>query len=170
MTTLSGEIDIKDALKLALDWHDHVPVSDLPRLAARAFEPSGEVEFHFEILKGIDSLVKLSVKAKATIIMQCQRCLQPMPVSIDTNTQLVPIYKEAQAKTLDPAYDPLDLTLGPVTYQDLLEDECLLALPQVPLHDLDTCQAKLPEPVEVPEVKKNPFMVLKGLKDDKTGK
>ncbi len=64
---------------------------------------------------------------------------------------------------LEVGEDPLDLLA-------LVEDELLLALPIVPLHDPEICQPPVgpdePEPSEDEVTRSNPFSVLAQLKRD----
>lgn len=157
---LVDQIDIHTALKFGLNLEGELALGDLPRLLAKSYEPQGSVNYKIQIHQGIDSLVRLTLHATVKLTLQCQRCLKPMPYSFETSSELVPVYKLEDAKNLDPQYEPLDLTTGPITYQDLLEDECILALPQIALHKADECTVKIPEAPPEPK-RQNPFEVLK---------
>jgi len=88
---------------------------------------------------------------KAQVELVCQRCLGPLPLRLAVPVSLGLIRAEAEAAGLPEAYDPLGL---PEAYDPLLvadegarvadwvEDELLLALPQIPRHeDRRDCEA-----------------------------
>lgn len=169
--SLQTKIDINEALKRGLDLHGTLAVTIFPRLLARLQDSEGEINFRIYVSKNIDSQERIHIHAEGSVSLQCQRCLKTMQSPLNTDVTLVPIYNADDTKLLDIEEEPLDLTGDAVTYLDILEDECLLALPQIPLHDPKDCCAELPDPeFEATPKRENPFKVLKGLKDDKNGK
>ena len=93
---------------------------------------------------GADDETWLHVEADATVTMQCQRCLQPVPVriAVDRWLRFVP-GGEAAAAALDADSEDDVLPLQrAVDAQALVEDELLLELPLVPRHD--ACPQPLP--------------------------
>lgn len=105
------------------------------------------------------------------LIMTCQRCLEPVEYQIEARPHLVLVWSEDQMKALPEHLDPLLVGEERVPLADLLEEELLLALPLVAMHD--TCPAPLapqrPEQDEAPETPKrdNPFAVLASLRDQR---
>jgi uncharacterized protein len=107
----------------------------------------------------------LHVKAAATFALECQRCLQPMPVSLEIDRSFLFVHGEDAAAQLDADSedDVLALTRA-LDLGELIEDELLLALPIVPRHE--ACPVPLPVRPNDPlaDEKPNPFAVLAGLK------
>ncbi|MEY4652072.1 MAG: hypothetical protein RI884_653 [Pseudomonadota bacterium] len=110
----------------------------------------------------------LHLKADGVLPLTCQRCLGPVdvPVAIDRAFRFVADEATAEAED-DASEEDLLVTSRAFDLPGLVEDEFLMALPLVPLHE--TC----PEPVrlsavdpgfEVESPQENPFAVLAGLK------
>jgi uncharacterized protein len=68
-------------------------------------------------------------------MVQCQRCLEPLPVTLAVDRQIRFVEGEEEAERLDADSDDDVLALEPATdLHALLEDELILALPLVPRH------------------------------------
>ena len=89
----------------------------------------------------------LHLRAQTSVVLQCQRCLQPTTEVLALDRQLRFVRGEDQAATLDEESEDDVLALQARTdLRELLEDELILALPLVPMHTL------CPQPlVAVPE-------------------
>ena len=113
----------------------------------------------------------LHLLAEADVVLQCQRCLQPLdePVRVDRHFRFVA--DESMAAALDDEMEDEVLELPKsLNLRDLVEDEMLLALPLVPRHTV--CPEVVPMQfgdVEEVEEKSNPFASLALLRKDKDG-
>ena len=102
--------------------------------------------------------------------MVCNRCLDGTDVIIDSQLEVVLVSNDEQAERLQEAFDICLVEDQKLFLQDFIEDEILLAMPIVILHD--QCEpAKelieaLPEneDTEAQQKEDNPFAVLKDLK------
>ena len=108
--------------------------------------------------------VWLDLKADAELPLTCQRCLKPVPVSLDVDQQVRFVETEAQAEAEDEVAEEDVLALTPeFDLLALVEDELILAVPLVALHG--ACSPEGYDPaVEAPIEKTNPFSVLAALK------
>jgi uncharacterized protein len=78
----------------------------------------------------------LHLQASATVLLQCQRCLQDMTEPLVVDRRIRFVRSEAEAARLDEDSDDDVLALVPrLDLQELFEDELILALPLVPRHD-----------------------------------
>ncbi len=114
----------------------------------------------------------------AELSLCCQRCLEPMKWSLNADVALAFIEHEHQIDELVEGYEPYLIESTPLMLSDIIEDEILLALPQVPMHDESVCKPAVKvnrqaEQVEVQDnvsqataKKKNPFAVLADFKSD----
>ena len=116
----------------------------------------------------------LSLTASATVVLQCQRCLQPMEEAVHVDRHFRFVRDEATAAALDEEMEDEVLELPrSLDLRELVEDEMLLALPLVPRHA--ACPQPLPrafgdvEEVEEAEQKANPFAALAALKKGGAG-
>jgi uncharacterized protein len=110
----------------------------------------------------------LHLRATAALVMQCQRCLGPVDVALDVKRSFRFVHGEDAAAQIDASSeeDVLAMTRA-LDLRELIEDELVLAMPLVPLHDV--CPIPLPIPVSANEVveRDNPFAALATLKSDR---
>ena len=94
--------------------------------------------------------------------LQCQRCLETMelPVTVDFHLLVDADEQMAQASGLD----CVTSEEGYLDLFDLVEDEIILAIPLITVHEDEDCNEYWPDATEEPVERENPFAVLKGLK------
>lgn len=131
-----------------------------------ADEVAWQAEGELRPVRGGEPEIWLHVQAQAQMDLECQRCLRPVSASLDAQRSFRFVTDEATAAEIDADSedDVLALTRALNLYE-LLEDELILALPLVPMHE--TC----PEPLAAPagdeppgEERPNPFAALAALK------
>ena len=112
----------------------------------------------------------LHLAAETKIALQCQRCLAPVDVVLAIERKFLFVHGEDAAAQLDASRedDVLALTRA-LDLRELVEDELLLALPLVPLHD--ACPAPLSVATDEGSAQErpNPFAALAALKRDGPG-
>lgn len=101
----------------------------------------GTVEVALEFGMDLEHRRNVGGRLHAEVQMRCQRCLQPMAVTIDQEIHLGMVPNEAAAQSLPGHYEPLVVTGEPVSLRELVEDELLLALPIAPAHPVGNCAA-----------------------------
>ncbi len=154
-------------------------LSKFERLAVDAQELGNDVrviwEAHGELKDGSGPTpqVWLHLQAHTTLLMVCQRCLELAPVEITANRSFRFAANEEQAAALDEECEEDVLVYErDFNLHDLVEDELLLAMPLVPLHEVCPSQPKMQvadaDFEAEPEVKPNPFGLLAGLKTGKS--
>lgn len=129
-------------------------------------ERPAEVELRFSSCDGVVALVE--GRAKAEVIWQCQRCLEPVSVSLDVPVRLALVGDAAVEEGLPDGFEPLEVLGEEMPLADLVEQELILAAPIVPQHDdcssPETVEAPPEEPVvEVVAPEKSPFKDLAAL-------
>lgn len=113
----------------------------------------------------------LDLQASAALPMQCQRCLTPVLQNIEAERSFRFVADEATAMALDDEAEEDILVMSrDFDALELVEDELILSLPLVPLHEV--CPEKVPMSAVDPEFelaaeRPNPFGVLAGLKTGK---
>jgi uncharacterized protein len=120
---------------------------------------------------GGENQVWLHLVADADVVLQCQRCLQPLDEAVHVDRHFRFVADEDTAAALDDEIEDEVLALPKsLNLRDLVEDEMLLALPLVPRHEV--CPETIPMQfgdVEIVEEKANPFASLALLRKDKDG-
>ena len=168
---LDVEAFAKEGGRLAGHW----PLAGFERLAESAHaeaRPAASddvvwgAEGELRPVRGGQPEVWLHVEARARMNLECQRCLGPVAASLNAQRSFRFVADEATAAEIDAESedDVLVLTRA-LNLKDLLEDELILTLPLVPMHD------RCPQPLSAPpasepaaEERPNPFAALAALK------
>ncbi len=143
-----------------------LPLSRLDRLCQSLQDGKGVVDISLDFDRDEVGQPRVMGRLTAILQLQCQRCMQTMglPVSVDVHLGIV--RTQRQAESLPDNYDPLLVSDEPMTAADIVEDELILALPLVALHEMADCPAA-GAPAGQDEVvaqRENPFAVLAELK------
>ena len=113
---------------------------------------------------------------EAPVILECQRCMGPMPYTLVSRFTLGLVTTDSQAQQLPKELEPFMIEDFSADLWSMTEDELLLVLPPFPLHERDECPASgvleafEPEGMAEESEKKsgdNPFSVLADLKTKK---
>ncbi len=148
-----------------------VPLSSLDRLEQSLVEAKGTVEVSLQFSRDEAGQPCVQGHAEATLRLQCQRCMQPMdwPVRLDFSLGIVT--SQGAAEQLTGEYDPLLVGDEPISVASIVEDELILALPLVAMHEKDACPAQavlqgLKAEAQTSTKRENPFAVLAQLKKE----
>ena len=167
-----SKLDVEALAKAGASLDGTWPVAELERLATStaAGAESGAVTWsargEHRAVRGSEPQVWLHLSADTQVMLECQRCLQPVAAEVHAERSFLFVQGENAAAELDADSedDVLALTRA-LDLRALVEDELLLELPLVPRHEV--CPEPLPvvdeEPLDVEE-KPNPFAVLASLK------
>lgn len=149
------------------DW----PLQKLDRLADLLLDPQGYVSSRLSL--GREGRLRyVTGDVCAEVQVTCQRCMQAMPLTLKADISLGLVSDEAQGDQLPDGYEPLLVIDGKTRLPDVIEDELLLAMPLVPMHDFDCSdylqqqQQRMSDEAEqaaAEKVQQNPFSVLKDL-------
>lgn len=124
---LSGQTDLSDLARLAADVPANAPA--VPPVAWTALA-------QWRARPGAGDQLWLHLQAQAQVPLTCQRCLAPAvePVEVDRWFRFVETEDQADAEDEDSQEDLL--VMAPqFDLSALLEDELIMSLPLVPLHD-----------------------------------
>lgn len=122
----------------------HFSVAELPRLKdAGALDGSTiDVRLRFSVF---DERPAIDGTLTGTLSLSCQRCIQPVPVSIEERFQLILVQQESADEP--GGYEPVVADAAQLDVRWLAEEQALLALPLVPLHAVGECdEAVAPSP------------------------
>lgn len=142
------QINVLSFARSKADIGGEAALASLPRLAGHLVEDSasrvdGAVPVHWRLrgrevpMPGGPVQVWLDLQAQARVVLVCQRCLEPvgLDLSIRRSYRFVGSEKQAEAEDLDSDEDVLALG-GALDALELLEDELLMTVPMVPMHDV----------------------------------
>jgi len=120
------------------------PLADFPRLYAQSVDAAQEAELSFSATGGerFDATghpqVWLHVSGHCQLTLECQRCLRPARLELGFGRDFRFVANEALAAVEDEESDEDVLVFArQFDLLELVEDELLMAMPLVPMHD--TC-------------------------------
>ena len=140
------------------------PLKDLPRLRDVLASDEGEVAYEVSGVRDERGRPALRLRVRGTLMLRCQRCLEPLAFEVQTDETLVlaATLAEIHAEPAD-AQAPDRVVAGKeMPLRELVEDELLLAVPYAPRHESCRAAGTRQQPQKV-----LPFAGLRGLMRDK---
>ncbi|WP_294912736.1 23S rRNA accumulation protein YceD [Tatumella sp. UBA2305] len=162
-------LDLLRSAQKRLDYHGVYTPDITERIAASVVSVDSDVECNMSFAIDEQRLAVLQGTASVQVTLSCQRCNQPFPHAVHVSYTFSPVRNDEQAEALPEGYEPVEVDeYGEVDLLAVIEDEIILALPVVPVHDSEHCEVsdadmvfgELPAEAEKP----NPFAVLASLK------
>ena len=150
-------------------------LQNMERLAPESIAPGAETAVNWTLVAqlrpgvGGQSDVWLHISADVSLPLTCQRCMAPVqtPVAVDQWYRFVASEDVAMAED-DASHEDLLVMTPQFDALEVLEDELLMALPLVPMHEvcptMPAFSAGETEMGELAPEKPNPFAALAQLK------
>lgn len=148
-----------------------VQFEKLPRLREVVTGIKGEVEVKIHCKKDRQDFTVVQGTAKAHILTVCQRCNGELGLDLELEFDYSPVGIGKSSDHLPSFYDVVEMDEeGNINLHQLVEDELMLALPIIPMHEESDCRFS-EKPLSFGEIKAeddkpNPFEILKQLKKD----
>lgn len=147
------------------------PISKLTRLGEVLLSSEGNVNAKLEFTHSV-GIASLRGRVSARLLVECQRCLNPMEIEVSGHFKFALVNSEDEFEFIPEEFEPYLLEGEEQSLIELIEDELLLSLPMVPVHE-DECSAYMAESnskiraaIEAEKKANNPFAALQALKDD----
>ncbi len=150
-------------------FEGQILLSELKRLGELLHLDAGDsgqrkIAVSFEFVRSEFDIPMLVGHLQASLDLECQRCLKPIqtPLELDFRLMIDASDEIVRQSSLDTLYSDdgfIDIT-------EVVEDELILAVPLVAMHEDTACNEDWPLPDTQPEAaaKENPFAVLQQLK------
>ena len=143
------------------------PVAEMSRLNQDCADQSGEISWTVDGATSKQGYPQMTLSVSGTVQLVCQRCLTPYSFEMDSSTVLMLGKDDEQADEIEEliADESVDVIVGSRScdIRDLIEDEALLALPQVPKHEV--CPDSVLLDVQK-SAKPSPFAGLKDMQSE----
>lgn len=146
-------------------------LSRLTRVSDLLATDDGEITVHLQFEVGEDHLHYVHGHMTGEIRVLCQRCMEPIVTAVDNKFELGIMDNPEIAKRLPDEIDPVYVDEGELLVFDMIEDELILSLPLIAMHDIKDCSAKehmqdtgFEKQLKEQEKRDNPFAILKDLK------
>lgn len=171
-------LDIRKLIAADVEVHACEPLKNFPRLRDMLESPldgseGSGVDIQLHCYVDMQGKRRIDGHVEARVQVKCQRCLQPMPLTLDSQFAVAAVWSDDEAEHLPKHLDPYIVGEGLQDVRPLIEDELIISVPYVSYHEMEDCAVApyAPEPDsddEVPaQVKENPFKVLEQLKPGK---
>ena len=171
-------VDVRKAFLQELEINGSVELASLPRIREAAASDEIDVQISLKFVVDRSGRKQIEGSLAAKLEMTCQRCLQAAPLELQESIKLALLVSEDQINGLDPEWDPWITTEPKLELADLVEEQLMLALPIVHMHEDINCiedldyraetDGDLPESAE--NETDNPFSILKQLKKNEAKK
>jgi len=125
-----------------------IPLAEFPRLSPQLANTNGEMRGAVHFSREIGMPVA-EVQVAGELALTCQRCFGPMSISIDQQERVAMVADAAEADRVPAGRETILAPGRQISLRDLVEEELLLAIPIVPLHEPEECEAQPTE--ETPE-------------------
>lgn len=152
------------------DFQGVIPGRLLKRLNELCAGDCSDVTVSLECGVDLQGIVYLRGKAVTELTLTCQRCMTLFNTEVTVDFCFSPCRNEAEIDELPDAYDPIEPNdIGEIRLHQLIEDELIIAMPLIPMHDNVNCNQGSKDVVVgevnlVQEERPNPFAVLEKLK------
>lgn len=166
---LPQTIDAMRTAQKRLDYVGIYPPDVVVRVAESVVSVDSDVEASLSFNIDNQRLAVITGHADVTVTLLCQRCNLPFQRHVHTTYCFSPVVNDEQAEALPEMYEPIEVDeFGEVDLLAMIEDEIILSLPVVPVHESEHCEVSAADMVfgELPPEaeKPNPFAVLASLK------
>jgi uncharacterized protein len=162
-------LDPNRAAQRRSDYEGVVMLEELSRLEQVVLDEAGEIAVTVRCEFDEQGLVVVRGKVSCKLHVTCQRCNGKLGLDLEQDFAYTPVGLGAESDNLPESYDVVELDEhGEINLRQLVEDELILCIPIVPMHDEASCSfSDKPQSfgeIEAEESKPNPFEILKQLK------
>ncbi len=147
------------------------PIAKLVRLSETLLSKDGHITAKLEFTNSV-GFASLKGHVSAKLLVECQRCLKPVETELSGSFKFALVNSEEDFELLPEEFEPYLVEGEEQSIIELIEDELLLCLPMVTIHD-DNCSAymtkqnaKVKAEMQAEKESENPFAALQALKDD----
>lgn len=170
---LPVEVEPFRAAKHRLDYQGILPLNQMPRLAQATLAVNKDAEAWIRFDVDSQGLTVMKGEASTEVTLECQRCGGAFVLPLQIEFQYSPVTDHQSMDELPEAYNPLELDEhGQFFIRQVLEDEFIIALPLIAMHDIEACEVHEHEQTfgqlsdELEDTQPNPFAILQSLKKD----
>ena len=163
-------LDPYRAAQRGMHYEGAVQPEQLTRLQKLVEGIESEVAVKVYCQRDEQGLIVLKGELRAQVQVLCQRCNEQLGLDLVQHFAYSPV-DETQSEDIPEYYDSVSIDdHGEINLLALIEDELILAVPIVPMHDEEDCAySEAPMSfgdIEAVQEKPNPFEILKQLKKD----
>ena len=114
------------------EFSGSIPIMRMKRLAGLLVNAQGEALFTASFRMDLDNRVVIDLQVEAALPLICQASLEVYDEVVNRRTELAVIEDDKEQTELPDNYEPVRVENGRLAIARLVEDELLLAMPQIP--------------------------------------
>ncbi|KKD01279.1 MULTISPECIES: 23S rRNA accumulation protein YceD [Photobacterium] len=161
-------VDPVRAAQKKLDYDGIIKAELLERLAESASSVLSDANVTLSFDFDQRHIAFMRGHADVDVMLTCQRCQEEFQHHYRVDFCYSPLLRPEEADEFPEAYEPAEVDEnGEINLLQLIEDELILELPQVPMHDEADCSVSASGmsfgEIPVADERPNPFAVLKNL-------
>ncbi|MBT8119871.1 MAG: DUF177 domain-containing protein [Gammaproteobacteria bacterium] len=151
------------------------PIAKFARLGEVLLSDEGFVTVKLEFTRSV-GIASLRGKVSAQLLVECQRCLKPVETEVSGSFKFALVHSEDEFDLLPEEFEPYLLEDEEQSIIDLVEDELLLSLPMVTIHQeacsefMSNQNEAVKTAIKAEKEAENPFAALKALKEELSNK
>ncbi|KAA1447070.1 23S rRNA accumulation protein YceD, partial [Escherichia coli] len=158
-------IDALRAAQKRLDYAGSYSPEQVLRIAESVVSVDNDVDSVLSFQIDNQRLAVVRGHSDVDVTLECQRCGGNFSHHVHITYCFSPVVNDEQVEALPEEYEPIDVNeFGEIDLLAMIEDEIILSLPVVPVHDSEHCEVSEADMVfgELPleAEKPNPFAVL----------
>jgi uncharacterized protein len=145
--------------------------AELPRLREAGGQEGSSIEAEFQFSL-FDGKPVVAGELHGTVVLTCQRCMQPAEIELDDTFKVIVV--DAERSDEPGGYEPVVANASRLDLAWLAEEQALLALPLVPMHESEDCaevalgeiastQEREDDAEDAPGTTQHPFQNLRDL-------
>lgn len=171
-STLPRLADLRKLAAAGASLSGVIALSDLPRLCEALVDADGELAVSLQLGNDDEGYRSISGSVGGSLRLECQRCLEPVALRVEVPVSLAMVWREDELASLPERFEGVIVGPEPSDLFTILEDEVLLALPLVAMHEGTACAALAGKATEVAAGPagagtESPFAVLRALRPEK---
>jgi uncharacterized protein len=167
----SGLVDPHKMAKRQQVLQGNIAVRVMQRANKLLANEHGQMLYTLDFANDVDGLCVIQGELSGELTLFCHRCMRPFIRNVSVNFTVSPVANDQAAKVLPEAYEPVIMCEGKIDTLELFEDELILALPIVAMHEVGdlNCTQTTAAAEQVAQEEENPFQILQTLKVNKKG-
>ncbi|WP_439107337.1 YceD family protein [Congregibacter sp.] len=168
---LPNRVNIRKAVTRSARYSGSLGAEQLPQFAELLDPRAPLINVTVEFGEDEEGQQFAAVEMQGSVVLECQRCLQPVVCELTPDSRLGIVPDDEQAKQLSAGLEPL-IAVDEVDLWEVAEEELALALPVVAYHPQGECEPpKSDRPSRsdneelgsTDKASENPFSVLSSL-------
>lgn len=142
---LPALLDLRRAVASASRFEGRIPVAKCKRLSPLLRGTEGTVSYRLRCGVEEDGRSVIRGAINSVLTLSCQRCNGRLDWPVDADVALALVDGIEEASMLPDEYEPRLVDAQPMCSIELIEDELILSLPQIPRHAEGGCIVPRPE-------------------------